>query len=519
MTQLEQQDRRVELLNGLLTTPHRDLEKSYPVHKEMIDEDPIFYVRLASWYMNNGDIRDHKELFVINLCLSDFEGHREVGLAMLRQMPPYQVSRVVDFINGRTVKKFYKEKPARPATRRRAAEPAQAARTEKVKFGLYKTLPRSLKTEVARYLKEREEDSQWFDSSVWVGRKYIRHLYKLLRLPPSERAQAILFEDNPPDDSSLKAAKELTNASKPSDQAKIIMEYKIPYRVASTIISNMTPTVIVALIEVMSDQELMNNIGSLRRRGAFDNPDIKELISKRLEKAKKSKKVSGLKAMEAAKASGASEDIKAQLEDVADSQVKAKGRIMRSTALLVDKSASMNVAIDIGKQMAAMISTAMGDDVPFYCYAFDVMPYKIESKGKDIASWKKAFSGISASGGTGCGCSLKQMENLGEAVEQIMMITDEGENTSPAFLKAYQSYCEKLKIDPSVFILRVGEPGYIHRDIYDKLVRAGVDVDAYEPQRADYYSLPDMLHYLTKPSRLDLLMEIMAYPLPERKSA
>ena len=35
----------------------------------------------------------------------------------------------------------------------------------------------------------------------------------------------------------------------------------------------------------------------------------------------------------------------------------------------------------------------------------------------------------------------------------------------------------------------------------------------------DYYSLPNLVPLLSRPSRLELLMEIMAYPLPERKAA
>ena len=94
-------DIRVEILNTLLTTPHRALEKVWPVHQELIGKDPRFYVRLAAWYADNGDVRDHKEMFIVNLVLSDFPGHRDVGLAMLRGLPPYQVVRVVDFISGR----------------------------------------------------------------------------------------------------------------------------------------------------------------------------------------------------------------------------------------------------------------------------------------------------------------------------------------------------------------------------------------------------------------------------------
>ena len=96
-----EQDLRLEILNTLLTTPHRRLEQIWPVHSEMVQKDPRFYVRLAAWYNDHGDVRDHKEMFVVALALSDFEGHREVGLALVRQLPPYQVLRVLDFINGR----------------------------------------------------------------------------------------------------------------------------------------------------------------------------------------------------------------------------------------------------------------------------------------------------------------------------------------------------------------------------------------------------------------------------------
>lgn len=105
-----EQDLRLKLLNTLLTTPHRKLAEVQPVHAAMATSDPRFYVRLAAWYADRGDVRDHKEMFVINLVLSDFEGHRDVGLAMLRELPPYEVVRVLDFINGR--KKTRIERPS-----------------------------------------------------------------------------------------------------------------------------------------------------------------------------------------------------------------------------------------------------------------------------------------------------------------------------------------------------------------------------------------------------------------------
>jgi hypothetical protein len=35
----------------------------------------------------------------------------------------------------------------------------------------------------------------------------------------------------------------------------------------------------------------------------------------------------------------------------------------------------------------------------------------------------------------------------------------------------------------------------------------------------DYYSLPNLVPLLAKPNRLELLMEIMEYPLPVRRAA
>src|SRR5262245_55486773 len=98
---IAEQDLRLGILNALLTTPHRNLEQLWPVHRDLCHKDPRFYVRLAAWYADHGDVRDHQEMFVVALAMSDFEGHRDVGLALLRELPPYQVVRVVDFINGR----------------------------------------------------------------------------------------------------------------------------------------------------------------------------------------------------------------------------------------------------------------------------------------------------------------------------------------------------------------------------------------------------------------------------------
>src|SRR2546428_9611104 len=127
MTMNNEQDVRLRLLNTLLTTPHRKLHEIWPVHADMVKTDPRFYVRLAAWYFDHGDVRDHKEMFVITLALSDFPGHRDVGLALLRQLPPYQVVRVLDFINGRKTTRKVFERPKRAPNHRPARGAARKA--------------------------------------------------------------------------------------------------------------------------------------------------------------------------------------------------------------------------------------------------------------------------------------------------------------------------------------------------------------------------------------------------------
>src|SRR5262249_55207569 len=236
-----EQDLRLGILNTLLTTPHRQLDPIHPIHLDMVRKDPRFYVRLAAWYSDNGEVRDHKEMFVVHLTLSDFPGHRDVGLALLRQMPPYQVARVLDFIHGRKTTRKVAVKPAKKDKAADAAAPKPETKTVVEEFGLFRNPPRSLCTEITRYLREREADAAWFDTTVRRARKAITGLYALLHVAPAARAQQLLFDETPPADSRLAALRELARADSPAEQARAIVEHQIPYRVAATVVRQMTP--------------------------------------------------------------------------------------------------------------------------------------------------------------------------------------------------------------------------------------------------------------------------------------
>jgi hypothetical protein len=471
----DERDLRLEILNSLLTTPHRELDKVAELHSLMRGMDSIFYGHLAVWYQRNGDVRDHKEVFTGNLLTSELPEHRDAGFVMMSEFPPYEVARIVDFMKRSLGK-----------------------------------MPRCARTAVTRYLREREESPAQFDRAAVRGRKALKHLYATLHVKPSARAEAILFRDEPPADSLAFVLKVLSRLSDPVEQAKLIVEYGVPFTVAVGAIKQVTPSVLVALISAMSPQELINNLNALKRRGAMEHPDVKALIDEKLGKAAGSNRVSAFKAMKAAEVAQIDTETIAKLEQAADAQVKRRGRITRPTALFVDKSGSMTQAIELGKQIAALVSGIADDDL--IVYAFDTIAYPIKAEGKSLADWDRAFKHINATGGTSVGAPLATMRLKKRVVEQIIIVTDEGENTAPYLHQEIDAYRTELKAAPNVVIVRVGNASnVVERSLQGK---AQVDTVTFT---GDYYSLPNLVPILSRPSRLELLIEILETELPVRK--
>ncbi|BAZ37953.1 hypothetical protein NIES4101_38790 [Calothrix sp. NIES-4101] len=471
-----ERDLRLELLNSLLTTPHRDLAKVAEFHKIMVELDPLFYGHLAVWYNQNGDVRDHKEVFLGHLLTSTLTEHRDAGFVMLQEFPPYQVARIVDFMKQQRGK-----------------------------------VPRSARTAVRQYLQTREAKAEFFDRAALRGRKAMKHLYATLHIKPSMRADAVLFKDKPPEGSLAYILKQLAKAATPAEQATLIVEYNIPYTIAVGAVRQLTPVVLVALINSMSSQEVINNLKSLKERGAMEHPEVKALIDEKLREAAKSDRVSAFKANVAANVTQVDAETAAQLEKIANTQIKKRGSIKKSTALLVDKSGSMNVAIEVGKQIAALISGITEADL--FVYAFDTIAYPVKAQGTEMTDWEKAFQHIFPNGGTSIGAALDVMRKRRQVVEQIIIVTDEGDNTNPYFHDAYAAYKRDMNVEPNVIIVRVGQwCDYVERKL--KEVQAPVETFTFA---GDYYSLPNLVPLLSRPSRLELLMEVLETPLPVRK--
>jgi hypothetical protein len=137
----------------------------------------------------------------------------------------------------------------------------------------------------------------------------------------------------------------------------------------------------------------------------------------------------------------------------------------------------------------------------------------VERAGGSLADWEGAFAGITSGGTTSCGVGVEMLRRKKQRVEQIILITDEEENEPPLFVESLQRYRQEVQPDAAVCIVRTPDAS---TRLADQCRAAGIKVQTFQ-FTGDYYSLPNLVPLLAPPTELDLLMEILEYPLPERK--
>ncbi len=482
MVQPNEMDFRVSILDSFLISTHRELAEVAGLHQALLERDPLFYGHLAVWAQKNLEVRDHKELFVSGLFASARPDHREAAWVLLQGFPPYEVNRLVT-----QVKEQYR-----------------------------KNVPRIMKQAVESYVRTIESNAARFDGAITRQREAMLSLYARLRLKPSAKAQKALFDREPETGSQAWVVRELARLKDdPAAQAELIAKHDIPFPIAVSALKQITPSVLVALIGSMTPQEVLQSMGMLKRRGAFDHAEVKALVEAKLEDAKQAPvRVDALKARKAAEAVPIPADLREKLVEVTEQQLK-KYRIRRSTALLVDASGSMSDAIEIAKQLGALISARI-EGAALSAFAFDTVPYEVTCASTKLADWDKAFAGIKGGGGTSCGIALQLLARQTRRVEQVVMITDEGENTAPFFKDAYAHYSDRVGMRPHVVFVKLGGSSE-QLEIDCRAAKIPFDAVTVPQNKLDYYSMPAILALLARGSRGDLVLEILETPLPKRK--
>jgi len=468
-------DTRVEILRSILRSPHGDVEELAVLHMQAFERDAEFYAHFAAWYRDKGEVRDHRHLFTAQLLTAPLEyiEFRPVGRALLFTLSVRETARTVKY-----------------------------ART------FLGGAPRYLRKSVELCLRKLENNENAFDNAVVLHKRSMKSLYASLHIKPSEKAQQILFDEVPPEGSKPWVVKQLRKLP-PVEAARFIVRYRVPYLVAVGAVSKVTPTVAIALLEQMSPQEMLNNLSSLERRGLLSDPEVRKLAEEKIEAAKQDKRISTLK-MDLA-AQRVDKQLAAKVKEARDERVEQKVEIALPTALFIDKSGSMAPAIEAGKQIAALVAPIA--KAGLWVVAFDTVAREIKSQGTSMSDWERAFKHIKSDGGTSVGSALEILRRRRIAVEQIVIVTDEEENTAPMLADVYKRYRDELNVDPSFIIVRVRSQSPL---LEDQLNDVGAMCSRFEFE-GDYYSLTNLLPLLSGRGLIDLVDEILSYPLPNSR--
>lgn len=465
---------RQRLLDSFLQASHGDLAALHPVHALALQQDPIFYGHLARWYSEHGSLRDHHELFAATSLASPWPEHRDQGEVLLALLRPYQVARVVR----------HSKETMHFATRR-------------------------LRRAVRAYLARREAWPAWFDECVLRDRRSMKYLYCTLHLKAGPRARRILFDDDPPADSRLAVFRRLVRlADRPEEQARLLYEHRIPFTTALGAVRQLTPTVLYALVSVMTPQQAINHLAFLERRGALAEPRTRALVEEKIRQGARESRVADCKTLAALQRLQGDEALAGRLLEMTGQRLRHRGRIQAPTALFIDKSGSMEQAIEAGKMLACLCSTVA--DGPLHVLAFDSHAFPIVPRDRSFAAWHQAFQPIRADGCTSIGAPLQRL--MDQRVEQIVLVTDGEENTAPCFCEVLSRYEKRHGLRVRLFLLRIGRQG---PTALERSLR-GRDLTVL-PFQGDYYNLPNLVPLLCAGSGYELVEEILSYPLYTRE--
>ena len=476
----------VAIFQALTNIPHGQRQESFPVHQASLNQTPRFYPHLAAWHFKYGRIRDHNVSFAAALCLADYEQERNVGLALLREMNPRQVVQVLQLIDSTK---------------------------NQVSDGRFYNVPRSVRTEIARYLREREATPVWWDKAVLSAREAMKQLYISLHIAPDARAQLYLFDDDP-QDGVLSVIKMLPTMSDPLTQAKVIVDWEIPWPIATSVVKTITPEIMIALVNSMTPAQVLSNMKSLKTIGALDNPDLKAMIQSKIKKSGKDKRVTSGRMEVAVREGGLDQEFTEIVRDAEDQNIKGGLRITKPTGICIDISGSQRETIEFGKLLLSTIVPAMGDETASYQYAFNDVGDEIKINERTVRGVEMAMRGVEPNGMTAYGIPIRAMKTRKQIVEQIVFIGDEGENKPPAFENEIREYITQTGVTPAIIMVRIGNVSETVIENVCRKLKIEFHAITYD---GDEYTLQQVANLLSAPSLADLVMKIMDFPLPIRR--
>lgn len=490
---MEENRARSLLLRALMKVSHRDYTEGVAQLRDALMADPDLISRYCVHVSTGGSgIRDQIDIAIITLLQAppispEFReagrllllGSRFYNIAQpyqnLNGLPPFRIFRIMQFIDQSDIK-----------------------------------VPRLLKSLARTYLHQLEESIDWFDSVALLNRKNLKYAYKRFHVKPSDRAQAILFDDSPPDDSKFAIIKLIVAEPNVNEKARMIIEHEIPYRIASTLIGKFTAAAGVALVSAMTPTEALNSRKWVEASGMLEMKTVKTAYLKKVKRATKSI----ASADHRVSAQGTDEDVQAAVQEAKQVATETGKRIESDLLLLVDKSGSMQVAIDVAIKFGARIAPLCDGGLMVIAHDTEGRIIAVPHEEEDsLSAWENAFKNIRAGGGTAHQRGWQRALESNFYPQAIVLITDGGENDLN-FTNAVEQYASAHQIEPHVVMIHT--PSTISQNVLGPRLEASslrydqLDFDG------DYYIFDQVPVLLGGPPGKALVQRILDTELPRR---
>ncbi len=471
------------IISELTKSPHGDLKEYIPVGKKAAMEQSEFFAHLISWNRQKGAIRDSKiALPLVSLMAPTLHPEFvENALAHLTQLGPREQLRGLRFMLETRI-------PGRMT---------------------------SIMHVLGVSLLEREKNWPKWERVMLQHRAVLKELFALLHIKPQDdRTKACLWRSDKVDGKRVKldypagglfeTVSRLKDMS-PQEAAGTILQKKLPFLIVAGALGKNAnePDLVLALIKAMTPTELVTNTKMLEKLGIKNNPALRGAFEEALEKAGKST-ANILKTTVAAEAMD-DDELTEKLRGLQEKQIQTHGGVEGNWLVLADKSGSMSRAIELSREVAGVLAKMVKGKV--WLVFFDTQPMTVDVTGASLDVIKKGTKHITANGGTSIGVGLNRMLESKEEIDGIVVISDGGENTAPAFADVYRRYSTHFGKEVPIYLYECdGEPNVFSRN----LANAGIELQTFDlrGQRPDSYSLPNLVSTM-RTNRYSLADEIL----------
>jgi len=491
---------KAQIISELTKSPHGDLSAYVPIGRVAASDDPDFFSHLVAWNHQRGQIRDAKvALPMLAVAARTAEpAFTDNALAHLADLNPRMFDKALVF-----------------------------ARTINAPTRLLRRL-------VERYLRDLELDARAWERTALQHRHTLKGLYARYHVKPPVRIDETLFKGR--GEGKFAVLRSLKDLS-PEEIAGAVQAHKLPFMIVRGALGEKAkhPDVVLALMARMTPTELVTNTKALERLGVKTVPALRAAFEAAIEKAGKSKRPKAtLKTTRAAEALADDEKLSGKLHALQEKQLDTLKSIEGDWLVLGDKSGSMEKAIEMAREIAAVLTRMVKGRV--HLVFFDAVPRHLDVTGRSLEALKLATATITANGGTSIGCGLQYALDNKIAVDGIAIVSDGCENQNPPFATVYQTYVKRMDREPTVYWYMTDtvvppRPSHIDLSEYERLAvlwkrenperaqfvkaceSARIDLQRFDISAGtDYYALPNLIQTM-RVGRYALLDDVLNTPL------